>query len=111
MWSDIAMIVFSATLANSMGLIEAIEGVIKHKLPIINCVRCCVFWSVLIYTLICGTRIIPSVAISFLASYIAVWFELSLGLIDKIYNYVYQSAFADTEATDTEDTEGKVSKL
>lgn len=106
------MIVFSVTLANTMGLIEAIEGVIKHKIPILNCVKCGNFWLVLIYCLFHGFRVIPSVAISFLCSYVAVWFELSLGLINNLYNNVCKDSFAsetaDSEATNTEDSETRV---
>ncbi len=113
MWYDIAMIVFSATLANHMGLVEAIEGVIRHKIPVLNCSKCLSFWSVLLYGLFSGIRVIPSVAISFLCAFVAVWFALSLGLIDKLYNDVYQDSFASeaasAEAADTEDTETDVS--
>ena len=110
MWGDIAMIVFSATLANHMGLVEAVEKVIKHKIPVVNCSRCLSFWLVIVYSLLCGTDVIHSVAVSFLSAYAALWFELSLGLIDNIYKDVYKSSF--TPETDTEtdkDSETEVS--
>ena len=102
------MIVFSAVLANHLGLIDAIEKIIRHKMPIVNCCKCLSFWSTIAYTLINSTPVIHAIAISFAAAYVAVWLELSFGLIDNLYGYVYKSAFtADTEAEDTEaaDTE------
>lgn len=108
MWSDIAMIVFSATCANHMGLVEAVEGVIKHKIPIVNCSRCLTFWSTLAYTLLSGWSVIPSVAVSFAAAYVAMWLELGLGLIDILYNKTYESAYT-AKAADTEDTQDEVS--
>lgn len=101
--SDIAMITASATLMNHMGLVEAIEGVIHHKLPVVNCCKCCTFWCCLLYTLLAGVAVIPSVALSFAAAYAAVWFELLLGIIDSIYTYIYENTLA-TKTADPEDT-------
>ena len=50
---DVAAVTLAAVLANHMGLIEAIERVVRHKLPIINCSRCLTFWSVLICLVCC----------------------------------------------------------
>ena len=97
------MITASATLMNHMGLVEAVEGVIRHKLPVVNCCKCCTFWCCLMYTLLVGVAVIPSVAVSFAAAYAAVWFELLLGIIDRIYTYIYESTLA-TKTADTEDT-------
>ena len=107
-WLDIAMLMVSATMANHMGLIEAVEKTIGFNLPIINCPKCSSFWLTLCYTLLCGATVIHSVAISFLMAYLAVWFNLILGLADRLYNWIYESAFT-TQTTDPEDTETKVS--
>ena len=107
-WSDIAMITASATLMNHMGLVEAIEGVIRHKLPVVNCCKCCTFWCCLLYTLLAGVAVIPSVAVSFAAAYAAVWLELLLGYIDTLYIKLYENLYP-KETTDTEDTETEVS--
>lgn len=107
-WLDIAMLMASATLANHMGLVEAVEKTIGFKLPIINCPKCCSFWLTLCYTLLCGVTAIHSVAISFLMAYLAIWFNLILGLADRLYNWIYESAFT-TQAADPEDTETTVS--
>ena len=104
-WTDIAMLVLSATLANHLGLVEAIEKVIRHKLPILNCSMCASFWSVLIYSLCIGRPPIASVAVSFLCAYAAVWLELLCGYIDTLHDKLYESIYPE-EADDEADTEG-----
>ena len=105
---DIAMLMASATFANHMGLVAAVEKVIQHEIPIVNCPKCLTFWLTLCYALFCGIPVITSVAISFISAYMAVWFNLLLGVIDTIYNEIYESAFT-TQTADTEDTETEVS--
>ena len=90
---DIAMLVLSAVLINHLGLIEAVEKVIRHKLPVLNCCKCLSFWAVLVYCLATCDNAIASVAISFICAYLAVWLELACGVIDKIYNRVYESIY------------------
>lgn len=99
-WSDIAMITASATLMNHMGLVEAVEGVIRHKLPVVNCCKCCTFWCCLLYTLLAGVTVIPSIAVSFAAAYAAVWFELLLGYIDTLYNRWYENIYTEETGDD-----------
>ena len=48
-WGDIAGIVFACVTANHLGLVKAIEDTFEKELPIINCVKCFSFWSVLVY--------------------------------------------------------------
>ena len=92
-WIDIAGIVFVCVTMNHLGLITAIEGVIKYQLPILNCPKCLTCWSVLAYMVITAQDIITSLAVSFLASYIALWLELFEGYIDTIYNKVYEKIY------------------
>lgn len=99
-WIDIALLVLSCTLANHLGLVEAIEGVIKHKIPILNCSKCAGFWSVLAYNLITGEAVIASVAVSFTCAYAAVWLEMLCGFIDTLYNRLYENLY--TKETDNE---------
>lgn len=95
-WMDIAAVVFFSTAVNHLGLIQAIEGVIHHKLPILNCPKCLSFWG----TLACGlsgdgiTAALPSalprlLAISILCAYTAIWLELIMYAIDTLYNKIY----------------------
>ena len=93
---DIASIVFVCVTANHLGLVKAIEGTIKKEIPIINCPKCASFWLVLAYFVIFSQNYIPALAISFLASYIAIWLELLEGFIDSIYLKVYEKIYSDT---------------
>lgn len=104
MWRDTALIVVSATLANHLGLIEAIEGVIRHRLPVLNCSKCLSFWMCLVCSICAGEPVLLSVAVSFLAAYAALWLELLCGYIDTLYNKIYEGIYT-KEADDTEDTE------
>lgn len=111
MWKDIACIVFVCVTANHLGLISAIlETVAKrHHLPIVSCPKCLTFWSVLVY-LGCGQTatdgIITVLAISFLASYTAIWLELFEGYIDTLYLKLYgKITTANTDDTDSEDAD------
>lgn len=106
-WLDILLLMLSATLANHLGLVEAVEGIIRHKIPILNCSKCASFWSVLIYSLCIGQPLIASVAVSFLCAYTAVWLELLCGVIDVIYNDVYETLYP-KEADNNADTEDKL---
>ena len=104
---DIASIVFVCVTANHLGLVGKLEE-IMGELPIINCPKCFTFWS----TLVCGLRYVgfsdlPMVlAVSFLASYIALWLELLEGYIDTLYLKLYgkiTEADNDNEATTSAD--------
>lgn len=94
----------SVVLANHLGLIEAIEGVIKRQLPIINCPKCCTFWSVLLYAIIAKVPPIASVTIAFVMSLMSVWTELLFGYIDTLYTRLYEKIYPtkDNNATDTQ---------
>lgn len=93
-WTDIVMLVLSATLANHLGLVEAVEGVIRHKIPIVNCSKCLSFWIVLVCSLGSGVSLIASVAVSFVCAYCAVWLELLFGYIDTLYNRLYENIYS-----------------
>lgn len=92
-WTDIVLLVLSATLANHLGLVEAVEGVIQHRLPIVDCPKCCSFWCVLCYTLFSGCGLIASVAMSFMSAYAAVWLVLLYGYVDTLYNKLYEDIY------------------
>lgn len=106
---DVAMLVFTAVMINHLGLIEAVEKIIKHEIPIVNCCKCLSFWLVLAYMLINRYSVINSVATSFLCAWAATWFELLLGVIDHYYMKIYENFY--TKTTDTEDTKEKMSEV
>jgi len=99
MWTDIAAIVFASTAVNHLGLIKAVEGIIKREIPIVNCPRCLTFWGVLAYGGLSGDGLAaanPSalpwlLATAFLCSYLAIWLELLMYSIDTLYNRIYDT--------------------
>lgn len=104
-WIDIASIVFVCVTANHLGLVKAMEEVVEQELPIINCPKCSSFWWSLVYTLYLTHDIITSLAISFLASYIALWLELLEGYIDTLYLKLYGKIYTNSDDTVTADSD------
>ena len=91
-WLSTAFIIFSCVAVNHLGLVAAIEKVIRHRLPILNCPKCLTFWSVLAHGLVCCDTIatIPAIiAVALLCSYLALWLELFMYAIDTLYNIIY----------------------
>ena len=119
MWIDIASIVFACVTMNHLGLVKAVEETLKKEIPVINCPKCSTFWFTLIYSyhFLGITKMIYVFAISFLASYMAIWLELSEGFIDslylKCYEKIYPDATDDTASADDEqsDTDSTVPEL
>lgn len=117
-WTDIAAIVFICVTMNHLGLVKAIEDTIGRRIKIVDCVKCSTFWCVLVYSAISSRQVISSLAISFLASYTAIWFELFEGFIDtlymKLYEKIYQNSANGTLTStdfDDDDSAGTVSEL
>lgn len=108
-WIDIAAVVFASVTVNHLGLIAAIEGVVHHKLPILNCPKCLAFWSTFAYgvsgdglTLAALPSVLPRLlAISILCAYLAVWLELAEGFIDTLYLKLYEQIFSTADTPDT----------
>lgn len=94
-WTDIAAVALFSTAVNHLGLIQAIERVIRFRLPVLDCPKCLTFWGTLAYGLSGdGTAANPSalarlLAVSILSSYAAVWLELIMYAIDTLYNKIY----------------------
>ena len=104
-WSVVAMILFSAVAVNHLDLIAAIERVIRHSLPVLNCPKCLTFWSVLSYGLLssvsCGTWMEDAafvVAAALACAYAAIWLELLMGFIDLLYKKVYEQIYPATDS-------------
>ncbi len=100
-WEDIAMLVFACVSANHLGLIEAMERAIRHRIPIANCPKCFTFWSVLFTTYLTGWNMIAALAISFLCAYLAIWLELLMAFIDLIFQKLYETIYPNTGTDET----------
>lgn len=108
---DIASIVFICTAVNHLGLVADVESVIKREIPVVNCVRCLTFWAVLGYGLGCEIfftttdhfeHILEMLAISFLSAWAAIWLDLCMGAIDKLYSKIYDTLYSATDTADTD---------
>lgn len=89
---EVAMIMFSCVMAIHMGLMDAVLKVLRiqdRNIPIIRCPKCLTFHAVLWYLVSTGANVILAVATAFLTSYIAIWFDLFLGLMDVWYEDIY----------------------
>ena len=109
MWIDIASIVFICVTMNHLGLIEEIEHIYGHKIKVINCPKCASFWLTLAYGL-WGTGsfyvdFVLILAISFLASYLALWLELFEGYIHTLYMKIYEKIYPNVK-NDTASSDG-----
>ena len=106
MWIDIASILFVCVTVNHLGLIGAIEETIRHRLPVVNCPKCLTFWMIMVYSFWKTEEHTEEIlAISFMASYAAMWLELAEGYIDTLYLKLYEKIFsneADTPASDAD---------
>lgn len=117
-WIDVVSIVFVCVTMNHLGLIKAIEEKAECEFHILNCPKCSTMWCTFVYTACAfGISDVPlMLAISFLASYSALWLELLEGYIDtlylKLYEKIYNSA-ADAPATDPDNghSAGSLPKL
>ena len=103
-WIDIACIVFFCVTVNHLGLVKAIEDTFHRELKVANCQKCLTWWSSIVYSIVTLREPIPSLAISILASYIALWLELFEGFIDSLYTKLYEKIYPDSaDDTDSED--------
>lgn len=94
------LVIFGCVAANHLGFISAVESVLDRELPVFNCPKCLTFWAVL-FTLFPSHGLIFTVAAAFASAYAALWLELALGMIDKLYVSAYET-FISKQHTDGE---------
>ena len=106
---DIAGIVFVCTAANHIGPIPDIEAFLRRKLPVVGCIKCLTFWSVLVYGLVCCGTVTAAIdaaprllAISFLCAWASIWLDLFMGIIDHLYLIIYEQIYPTANAADTD---------
>lgn len=98
-WIDIASIVFVCVTMNHLGLISAIESAIHRKLWIVDCPKCAAFWATLGWCCVTNATegTVQVLAVSFLASYMAIWLELFEGFVDSFYARIYEKIYTNTD--------------
>jgi len=100
MIQETALILISCVLFIQMGLSQAIQDFLKVRLRFLSCPKCLTFWVTLITLLTYGNTVIESVAVSFIAAYLALWLSLLYDCMATIYNKCYDhlSKTQDTES-------------
>ena len=98
MVTEVALITVSCVLFIQMGLCEAIEDLLLIKFRVLSCPKCLTMWACLSYFVLHQYSFVPSIATSFIASYLSQWIVLLYDAIALLYNYLYE------ELTITEDT-------
>ena len=116
-WIDIACIVFVCVTSIHLGLVGRITEVLKldlRKFEILTCPKCLTWWCTMFYGFteftvaeqIAFCIFVKVLAISFLASYSAIWLELFEGYVDtlymKLYEKIYPNSDNDTPAADAD---------
>jgi hypothetical protein len=108
-WIDIAALVFVCVTANHLGLMGAVLE--RTECPelarkVLQCPKCLSFWVVLVYATCARSGFIFTLAVSFLASYVAIWLELFEGFIDALFNLLYEKIYpTGTDNADTTDAD------
>lgn len=81
------MAMIAATLANHLGLTEAIGGIIRK---IAGCPKCCSFWASLLILWLLDCNLLVAVGLSLFVSYLSFWFGLILIVLQKVYNRLWK---------------------
>lgn len=90
MISEAALLAVSCVLFVNMGLSDALQEELGIKSRILSCPKCLTFWSTLAYLAFSKCRIFTAVGASFLFSYAALWLDLGLSALNRIYNEKYE---------------------
>lgn len=101
-FGEVAMILFSCVAVNYLGLVAAIEKVIRRNVPIAGCPKCLSFWMVTAYGFWkIGISEIPLVlATALLAAYLAKWVQLGFVFIDLYFDKFYDKIYATAHPSD-----------
>ena len=92
----LATMIVSA-LAHHLGFVEKAY---KEASQITACIRCTVFWSTLfVLTITDKCHLFIAIGLSFIVSYLAVWFDLLLGYLAKFYDRIWQKQSNKQEQT------------
>lgn len=96
-WIDVVAIITSCVMFIHMGLVDEVLALfgLRKDLPIVTCPKCLTFHCVLWFLFLTGHNVIHTVAVSFLASYCAIWLDMFLSIMDKCYVYIYRKLSED----------------
>lgn len=95
---SVALVSFCCIMFIHLGLGDAISKVLRIDFVLFRCVKCLNFWMVLCYTfLFVKLSLIGSLSVAFLTSYIALWIDLLLAKIAKVYDIWYKKIEEDLE--------------
>lgn len=100
MWKEAALLAAGCVLFINMGLSDAIQDTIGIHSKILSCPKCLCFWSSLAFLVFNRCRIVTAVPASFILSYLALWLDLGLSALNKIYNELYEQIAAKTGTPD-----------
>ena len=105
MW-DLLLIMLIAVLFNHLGLADTVTFHTKRNV-VLNCSKCLTFWTSLGYSLlVLQWGCIPGIAVSFTLSYLALWVELLLNLLNLIYKKTYGKIYpSETGERDSSQTD------
>ena len=99
MWKEAAEIIIVCTLASQMGLIGAIENILRVQFRILSCPKCLAFWLSLVWHLFHHRAIMNALAVSFLSSYVTLWICLLYDWTATAYNKIYKKIEKKTTAS------------
>ena len=90
MWKDVCLLAASCVLFVNMGLSDALQEFFGFHSRILSCPKCLTFWTALAFLLVSRCRFVTAVGASFLLSYLALWADLGLSALNRIYNESYE---------------------
>ena len=101
MWKEAVLLALACILFVNMGLSDAIQETLGFRSRILSCPKCLTFWTILVFLLFSGCRVLTAVVASFLFSYLVLWLDLLLTALNKLYNEISEQITA--EAADVPD--------
>ena len=85
-WTALAVMAV-ATLANHLGLTEAVFRILPR---IVRCSKCLSFWLTLAVLAWVGCDIVTAVVLSIFMAYLSLWFDILLFKFNEFYNAIWE---------------------
>lgn len=80
-------VMLAATLAQHLGLSEAVAGVL---VKIAKCPKCMSFWCTLAVLLYAGCDVFTALGLSLITAYVSQWLGLVLYALNIMYNRIWE---------------------